>query len=94
MASIHYSDPSQVDPFIHKSLDSYAFIAITGSRETLETLIEMVKSDNIFRQGILDTQGQALARRISVCGPLVFTGTLLTNPFSMERRASKTPYTN
>ena len=91
---MRYSDLSQVDCVVHKALELYAFIAITGSRSTLESLIQMIKADNNFRQDIMDSQGKHLARRVDVCEPLVFTCILLTSLFSMEQRASPNPYTN
>jgi len=54
----------------------------------------MIKADNNLRQDIMDSQGKHLVRRVDVCGPLVFTCILLTSLFSMEQRASPTPYTN
>jgi len=45
---MRYSDLSQVDCVVHKALELYAFIAITGSRSTLESLIQTLRRITIY----------------------------------------------
>ena len=43
--------------FVHRSLDIYAFIALTASAPTLDGLVNMVQADNDRRQQELDAVG-------------------------------------
>ncbi|KIM48640.1 hypothetical protein M413DRAFT_437829 [Hebeloma cylindrosporum] len=67
--SFSLEDPSNVanlDRVVHKSLDAYAFIAVTGTRETLTALITMVRADNDRRQTGLDNQGLDPGRSLNL----------------------------
>ncbi|KAJ3484079.1 hypothetical protein NLJ89_g12009 [Agrocybe chaxingu] len=58
-------DPSNLtnlDCVVHKSLDSYAFIAVTGTSETLRELAKMLRMDNDKRQQHLDKHGTKTRR--------------------------------
>jgi hypothetical protein len=55
-----------VEPFVHTSLDLFAFIAITGSSSTLHDLINMVKVDNNRRQQEMDETGYDVPRELNV----------------------------
>ena len=55
-----------VEPFVHTSLDLYAFIALSPSSSTVNGLIKMVKSDNDRRQQEMDRMGCAGDRLLNV----------------------------
>ncbi|TFK71216.1 hypothetical protein BDN72DRAFT_475337 [Pluteus cervinus] len=46
----HPFNVTHLDPVMHRALDTYAFIAITGSLQTLQGLIDMVEQDNQRRE--------------------------------------------
>jgi hypothetical protein len=58
-----------VESFIQTSLDVYAFIAITPSLPTLDNLIQMVKTNNDYRQSRMDDGGYLYARELDVSDP-------------------------
>ncbi|KAF8645810.1 hypothetical protein AX16_007565 [Volvariella volvacea WC 439] len=53
----HPSNLCHLDPFIHRSLDMYAFVAVTASLETLDVLINLIKNENNARENIFRTSG-------------------------------------
>ncbi|KAH9975300.1 hypothetical protein BGW80DRAFT_1296329 [Lactifluus volemus] len=58
-----------LESYIHTSLDVYAFIAITPSLSTLDNLIQMVKSDNDYRQSEMDEIGRLYPRKLDFTAP-------------------------
>ena len=56
-----------VEPFVHASLDRYAFVAVAPSISTLQHLITMVRTDNQRRQETLNAKGRDLQRSLDVC---------------------------
>ncbi|KAF9485947.1 hypothetical protein BDN70DRAFT_870425 [Pholiota conissans] len=48
---------ANLDRVVHKSLDSYALIAVTGTLETLRELSSLIKADNDGRQQYIDRTG-------------------------------------
>ncbi|KAF8344504.1 hypothetical protein F5887DRAFT_1075330 [Amanita rubescens] len=63
-----------LEPFVHMSLDLFAFIALTPSSSTVNELIEMVKSDNDRRQQEMDRKGIERGRSLN------FHHSSFTNP--------------
>ena len=55
-----------VEPYLHISLDLYAFFAITPSLTTADSLIAMVREDNQRRQDLLDEEGFFSPRNLNV----------------------------
>ena len=55
-----------VEPYLHISLDLYAFFAITPSLSTADSLIAMVQGDNKRRQDLLDQEGFFSPRNLDV----------------------------
>ncbi|KAF8799475.1 hypothetical protein BYT27DRAFT_7217715 [Phlegmacium glaucopus] len=53
------------------SLDSYAFIAVTGTRETLNQLRDLLKADCDSRQQSFDQFGQAPGRQLHLGHPVL-----------------------
>ncbi|KAF8957602.1 hypothetical protein BDZ97DRAFT_1924481 [Flammula alnicola] len=63
------SNLANLDRVIHKCLDSYALIAVTGASETLRELTKMLKVDNNARQLHLDQRGVKIQRRLDFSNP-------------------------
>ncbi|KAF5373278.1 hypothetical protein D9615_007399 [Tricholomella constricta] len=63
-----------LESFVHTSLDVYGFIAFTASIATLDSLIQMVKSDNDRRQAEIDMWGTANRRFLD------FSNSAFVNP--------------
>ncbi|KAG5637185.1 hypothetical protein H0H81_005442 [Sphagnurus paluster] len=55
-----------VDRSLHVAFDKYAFFAVTGSRETLTELIDLVRADNDNRQKHFNNSGHDRLRRLGV----------------------------
>jgi hypothetical protein len=55
-----------VDRTLHAALDKYAFFAVTGSLNTLNELITMLKEDNERRQTKFDASDFDPARMLDV----------------------------
>lgn len=76
-ARFKLEDPCNIvllEPFVHTSLDLYAFIALSPSSSTVNGLIKMVKSDNDRRQQEMDRRGGAKYRSLN------FLSSSFTNP--------------
>ncbi|KAF9478468.1 hypothetical protein BDN70DRAFT_942737, partial [Pholiota conissans] len=52
----------RIDPVVHKSLDPYALIAVTGTSETLRRLSSLIKAGNEDRQKEIDSSGEHMGR--------------------------------
>ena len=57
---------STVEAFVHKSLDTYAFVALTASSSTICDLIDMVTADNDRRQQQMDETGHDFRRNFRI----------------------------
>ncbi|KDR77749.1 hypothetical protein GALMADRAFT_155529 [Galerina marginata CBS 339.88] len=65
---------SHLDRVLHAALEEYAFIAITGSHDTLRELISMLKTDNDRRQTHFD------ANCVDICRIIDFEAPAFSNP--------------
>ncbi|KAF8521401.1 hypothetical protein BU17DRAFT_87955 [Hysterangium stoloniferum] len=52
------SNVTNLDRNVHTALDKYAFIAVTGSLQTINQLFDMVNANNCYRQEQFDTTGK------------------------------------
>ncbi|KAF8521398.1 hypothetical protein BU17DRAFT_87952 [Hysterangium stoloniferum] len=68
------SNLTNLERNVHAALDKYAFIAVTGSLQTINQLFDMVNAENNLRQGQLDTTGVMRSRKLN------FSDQAIVNP--------------